>query len=75
MRLSPERIAEITGCKRKRAQTAWFKLHLCADVPCDKIGPILSETSYELLLEKKLGIGASSSLPMNRPAIRPRKAA
>jgi len=55
MRLSAERLNEITHLKRKSAQVAWFRQHLGVNVPCDRFGPILTDSAYEKLLEKRLG--------------------
>lgn len=59
MRLSSERIAEITHLTQKSAQKKWFFQHLGVAVPTDRFGPILTDTIFEKLLEKRLGIGAS----------------
>jgi hypothetical protein len=59
MRLSYESIVEITHLTRKSAQVAWFRQHLGVDVPHDRFGPILTDTAYEKLLEKRLGLGTS----------------
>lgn len=67
MRLPPEKIQEITGFKRKSAQVAWFRLHMGVDVPCDRAGPIMSDTAYELLLEKRLGVLASLPRQSGKP--------
>lgn len=71
MRLTREKIQEITGLKRKSAQVAWFRQHLGTEVPCDRRGPIMTDSAYELLLEKRLGLGSSSALPPStRPSVR-----
>lgn len=70
MRLNSERLFEITHLKRKSAQVAWFRQYLAVDVPCDKFGPILTDTAYEKLLEKRLGLGASlATLEKQRPTV------
>ena len=70
MRLTAERLTEITRLKRKSAQVAWFRQYLGVDVPCDRFGPILTDTAYEKLLEKRLGIGASlATTEKPRPTI------
>lgn len=69
MRLTPECIAEITGYTRKSAQVRWFRAHLGADVPFDRDGPILTDSAYEKLLEKKLGILPSSTEAKPRPQL------
>ena len=70
MRLTTERLIEITHLQRKSAQVAWFRQHLGVDVPCDRFGPILTDTAYEKLLEKRLGLGASlSTLEKPRPTV------
>lgn len=61
MRLTAERLTEITHLTRKSAQVAWFRQYLGVDVPCDRFGPILTDTAYEKLLEKKLGLVQNSA--------------
>ncbi|MDR2219772.1 MAG: DUF4224 domain-containing protein [Methylobacillus sp.] len=70
MRLSANRLQEITHRRRASGQVAWFRQKLGADVPFDKHGPILTETAYEKLLEKRLGILPSSETSEDRPRIR-----
>lgn len=67
MRLSPEKIAEITGYRRASSQVKWFHNYLGADVPADRFGPIMTDAAYEKLLEKRLGI-----LPSSQQADRPK---
>jgi len=76
MRLSPDRLAEITGHKRPRAQAAWFRDYLAANVPCDRVGPFLSESAYEALLARALGLVPSNpgSRGVDRPQVRLRGA-
>ena len=69
MRLTAEKIAEITHLKRKSAQVEWFRQHLGVDVPCDRFGPIMTDTAYEKLLEKRLGLGVASSESRNTPSV------
>jgi len=72
MRLTLDRLVEITGLKRKTAQARWFRIYLSVDVPMDRIGIIMTDTAYEKLLEKRLGLGASLlSHEKNRPSLRP----
>lgn len=67
-----DRLVEITGLKRKTAQARWFRIYLSVDVPMDRIGIIMTDTAYEKLLEKRLGLGASLlSHEKNRPSLRP----
>ena len=61
MRLSAERLTEITRLKRKSAQVAWFRQYLGVEVPCDRFGPILTDTAYEKMLEKRLGLVQNST--------------
>lgn len=70
MRLTSERLREITGLKFKKSQTAWFLLHLGVEVPCDRIGPIVSEEAFEKLLEKRLGLTPSHSNNEIRPSVK-----
>lgn len=71
MRLTFERLYEITGLKRKSAQANWFRMYLSVEVPTDRTGVIMTDTAYQKLLEKRLGIGESLSLSKNRPALKP----
>lgn len=77
MRLSPETIHEITGRKQRTAQTRWFLEFMGADVPCDERGPILTESAYQQLLLKRLGLAKASGAQATgqRPAVRLRTAA
>lgn len=61
MRLSFETLCSMTNLVRPKAQAKWFLLHLGVEVPCDRLGPIMTDTAYEKLLERKLGLSASSS--------------
>lgn len=72
MRLDQTQMHEITGRKRAKAQVEWFRAHLGADVPFDQRGPILSESTYEALLAKRLGVLPSfdPGKPLNRPTVR-----
>lgn len=56
MRISPDTLAKTTGRVRPSSQKKWFKDHFAIDVPCDEIGPIITEKSFESLISKKLGI-------------------
>jgi hypothetical protein len=56
MRLSPEKLYEATGRIRQSAQARWFKEFLGVDVPCDRLGPIITEAAYEDLVKKRLGV-------------------
>ena len=72
MRLTIERLIEITGLKRKTAQANWFHLYLAVEVPMDRMGVIMTEAAYEKLLEKRLGLGASlPSTEQQHPTLRP----
>jgi len=56
MRLSPQKLHEVTGRFRRSAQVKWFKEFLNVDVPCDRLGPIITEAAYEDLVKKRLGV-------------------
>lgn len=56
MRLSPQKLYEATGRVRQSAQVKWFKDFLNVDVPCDRLGPIITEAAYEDLVKKRLGV-------------------
>lgn len=65
MRIEQDQLEKITGYKTPGAQKRWFKENLGADVPRDKRGPIISETTYELLMQRRMGI---LLLPSQNPA-------
>lgn len=69
MRLTAERLTEITRLTRKSAQVAWFRQYLGVDVPCDRFGPILTDTAYEKLLEKKLGLVQNSATAQTKQKV------
>lgn len=70
MRITTEKLYEITGLKFKKSQVAWFSIHLKVDVPHDKYGPIISEESFEKLLEKRLGLTPSNTKNEIRPSVK-----
>ena len=69
MRLTAERLTEITHLTRKSAQVAWFRQYLGVDVPYDRFGPILTDTAYEKLLEKKLGLVQNSATAQTKQKV------
>jgi hypothetical protein len=56
MRLSRTDLFAITHRKRPLQQAAWFKQYLGIIIPCDREGPILTPSTYEGLLAKRLGL-------------------
>lgn len=60
MRIPPERLAEITGRKRARAQALWFRDYLSVDVPCDRRGPIVTDAAYEAIVARACGLRADA---------------
>lgn len=56
MRLTRTQLKVITGYQRRSAQAAWFLRHLGVTVPCDEQGPIITETAYQALVDRKLGL-------------------
>ena len=67
MRLSFEALHNETKKMRPKAQARWFLLHFGVEVAYDKHGPILTEASFEKLIERKLGLGLSSEEDKPRP--------
>lgn len=63
MRLSRDDLFKITRLRRPTSQAAWFLQHLGVDVPCDNDGPILTPTTYEAILAKRLGVFPKSDDP------------
>lgn len=70
MRLTTEKLYEITGMKFKKSQVAWFSNHLKVEVPYDRLGPIISEEAFEKLLEKRLGLTPAHSPNNTRPSVK-----
>ena len=65
-RMSRDALKIITGCTYGKAQVRWFAKHLGAVVPSDKLGPILTEQTYEQLVARASGIaptGTPAALP------------
>lgn len=56
MRLTKEQLFEITNRRRISGQVRWFKDFLKIDVPCDRLGPIVTEAAYQDLVKKRLGV-------------------
>lgn len=61
MRLDQQRIVEITGRKRPRAQADWFRDYLGAVVPCDRQGPVVTLATYEALVARACGLRAETA--------------
>lgn len=56
MRLTKDQLYSITNRRRISAQVKWFKDFLKIDVPCDRLGPIVTEAAYQDLVKKRLGV-------------------
>ncbi len=67
-RLTPERLKAITGRAYGKTQARWFREHLNADVPCDHLGPIMTEQTFEELVARASGVRAGA--PAERPTVR-----
>ena len=63
MRLSRDDLFKITHRVRPRNQAAWFLEYLGINVPCDRDGPILTPSTYEALLAKRLGVFPRTDAP------------
>jgi hypothetical protein len=63
MRLSREDLFKITHLHRPKSQAAWFLRFLKVRVPCDSEGPILTASSYEAILAKRLGVAPETVTP------------
>lgn len=61
MRLSRDDLFKITHRQRPRNQAAWFLEYLGVTVPCDSEGPILTPSTYEAILAKRLGVFPKSA--------------
>jgi hypothetical protein len=71
MRLSREDLKKITHRVRPRNQAAWFEEYLGVAVPWDSDGPILTPSTYEALVAKRLGVGPTpaEASPERRPVV------
>jgi len=67
MRINQDMLYQITRLKRKGAQIKWFKLHLGVDVPHDHAGAILTDSAYQKLVEKRLGLAPELSNSNQKP--------
>lgn len=74
MRLTSLQLFEITGYERRKAQAKWFLQFLAVDIPSDRLGVILTDSAWQKLLDKRLGLGIleSPNLEKPRPKIRPK---
>lgn len=75
MRLTPEKLHEITGLSQPAAQARWFKRNLGAEVPSDQAGPILTRAAFERLLAAKLGLHDRPQAIGERPRVKLREGA
>lgn len=70
MRLKQNKLKEITGLSQSSAQARWFKDHFGINVPCDRLGPIITTTTFELLVAKGCGIDVTPKAgAMPRPEL------
>lgn len=56
MRLSPEKLHEITGLSLPSAQARWFRQHYGIALPADRRGPIITAQAFEGLVAKRCGL-------------------
>lgn len=70
MRLSADKLRELTGRTQAAAQIRWFKEHLGAVVPRDAAGPIITRAAVERLLQERLGLGVTTTTG-EAPRIKP----
>jgi Asp/Glu/hydantoin racemase len=61
MRLKQNKLKEITGLSQSSAQARWFKDHFGINVPCDRLGPIITQAVFEKLVERKCGLEPAST--------------
>jgi hypothetical protein len=71
--MSRERLKEITGRSFGKAQARWFGEYLGVEVPCDRVGPILTEQTFEELVARANGIRKNEG-GAERPTIRKKTA-
>lgn len=56
MRLNAEKLFEITGLKKPSAQAKWFRDKYGVTIPCDRLGPIITQQAFEKLVERSCGL-------------------
>lgn len=69
MRVTPDRLREITGRHQPSAQARWFKRHFGVDVDYDRQGPIITAAAFEALVMRKLGLASIQNTPL-RPTVK-----
>ena len=67
MRLSPEKLNEITGLTLPSAQSRWFRENFGVSLPADRRGPIITAQAFEGLVAKRCGLAAMEA---TRPQLR-----
>ena len=73
VRMDQVQLHQLTGRQTRSAQARWFKNHFDVDVPCDQAGPIMTEQTYQALLERKCGLlagKAEATQKGRRPEVR-----
>lgn len=70
MRLSQQDIQTITGYQKRSSQKRWFKDYMGVDVPVDRVGVILTESAYDALVKKRLGVMEAANSDIHRPQVR-----
>lgn len=76
MRLSPDKLRELTGRTQAAAQVRWFRERLGVTVPRDEAGPIITRAALERVMQERLGLGVTVSAepaPTIKPILRVRK--
>lgn len=55
-RWDKQKLESVTGRKTPGGQKKWFLETLGANVPCDSMGPVMNERTYDALLMKSCGM-------------------
>lgn len=51
-----EKVSNVTGKRQKAAQLRWFIQNFGIQPPCDALGVIMNDSTYDALLKKQCGI-------------------
>lgn len=73
MRLTPEKLQEITKVQRPLSQAKWFAKHFGVNLPTDTAGPIITEAAFAGLVAKHCGLTVSEFQANPRPAVKLRR--
>lgn len=71
MRINPEKLATLTGVVRPASQAKWFRTHFGVTLPVDALGPIITESAFNSLVEQRCGLlKGRTEIVADRPAVK-----